>query len=147
MRTGGPGARNLAAAVLHRIGPEAAGVVRAAQEHPLVSPYAAMWLNAVGDPAGRELAREEYLWVFVDTVAGMLETAEPGEAVEAALIDAPPEAEMKVMVDELWRTDHPGAADVLEALGAHHPDKATAKAARTAAYKVRSARQGAHRGV
>ncbi|GAA1814235.1 hypothetical protein [Actinomadura chokoriensis] len=147
MRTGGPGARNLAAAVLHRIGPEAAGVVRAAQEHPLVSPYAAMWLNAVGDPSGRELAREEYLWVFVDTVSGMLETAEPDEAVEAALIDAPPEAEMKVMVDELWRTDHPGAADVLEALGAHHPDKATAKAARTAAYKARSARQSAHRGV
>jgi hypothetical protein len=147
MRTGGPGARNLAAAVLHRIGPEAAGVVRAAQEHPLVSPYAAMWLNAVGDPSGRELAREEYLWVFVDTVSGMLESAEPEEAVQAALIDAPPEAEMKLMVEELWRTDHPGAADVLEALGAHHPDRATAKAARTAAYKARSARQSAHRGV
>ncbi|MEU5989435.1 hypothetical protein ABZ806_10680 [Spirillospora sp. NPDC047418] len=147
MRTGGPGARNLAAAVLHRIGPEAAGVVRAAREHPLVSPYAALWLNGVGDPAGRELAREEYLWVFVDTVSGMLETAEPDEAVEAALIDAPPEAEMKVMVDELWRTDHPGAADVLEALGAHHPDRATAKAARTAAYKARSAHQGGPRRV
>jgi hypothetical protein len=147
MRTGGPGARNLAAAVLHRVGPEAAGVVRAAQEHPLVSPYAALWLNAAGDPSGRELAHEEYLWVFVDTVAGMLETAEPEEAVEAALIDAPPEAEMKTMVDELWRTDHPGVADVLEALGAHHPDKATAKAARTAAYKARSAQQGAARRV
>ncbi len=85
--------------------------------------------------------------MFVDTVAGMLETAEPEEAVEAALIDAPPEAEMKVMVDELWRTHHPGAADVLEALGAHHPDRATAKAARTAAYKARSAHQSAHRGV
>ncbi|RFS85366.1 hypothetical protein D0T12_10010 [Actinomadura spongiicola] len=138
MRTGGPGARNLAAAVLHRIGPEAAAVVRAAQEHPLVSPYAALWLNATGDPSGRELAREEYLWVFVDTVAGMLETADPKEAVEAALMDTPPEAEMKDMVDDLWRTDHPGVADVLEALGAHHPDKATAKAARTAAYKARS---------
>ncbi|NDU73535.1 hypothetical protein GWI34_12930 [Actinomadura sp. DSM 109109] len=147
MRTGGPGARNLAAAVLHRVGPEAAGVVRAAREHPLVAPYAAMWLNAAGDPSGRELAREEYLWVFVDTVAGMLETAEPKEAVEAALIDAPPGTEMKAMVDELWRTHHSGVADVLEALGAHHPDKATAKAARTAAYKARSASQRAHRGV
>ncbi|MDL4819957.1 hypothetical protein [Actinomadura opuntiae] len=138
MRGGGPGARNLAAAVLHRVGPEAAPVVRAAQEHPLVSPYAALWLNAAGDPAGRELSRAEYLWVFVDTVAGMLETAEPAEAVAAALADAPPGAEMREMVDELWRTDHPGVADVLEALGDHHPDKATAKAARTAAYKARS---------
>ena len=147
MRTGGPGPRNLAAAVLHRIGPEAAPVVRAAQEHPLVSPYAALWLNSTGDPAGRELAHEEYLWVFVDTVAGMLETAEPGEAVAAALVDAPPEAEMEAMVEELWRADHPGVADVLDALGAHHPDKATAKAARTAAYKARSAHQGDRRGV
>lgn len=147
MRTGGPGARNLAAAVLHRVGPEAAAVVRAAQEHPLVSPYAVLWLNAAGDPSGRELAREEYLWVFVDTVAGMLETAEPEEAVEAALIDAPAGADMEEMVDELWRTDHPGVADVLEALGAHHPDKATAKAARTAAYKARSAQQASHRGM
>lgn len=142
MRTGGPGARNLAAAVLHRIGPEAAGVVRAAQEHPLVSPYAALWLNATGDPSGRELAREEYLWVFVDTVAGMMETAGPEEAVQAALLDAPQGADMEKMVEELWRTEHPRVADVLEALGAHHPDKATAKAARTAAYKARSAQRG-----
>ncbi|TDC88931.1 hypothetical protein [Actinomadura sp. 7K507] len=147
MRTGGPGARNLAAAVLHRIGPEATAVVRAAQEHPLVSPYAALWLNAMGDPAGHELGREEYLWVFVDTVAGMMETADPGEAVDAALIDAPPGAEMESMVDDMWRTDHPGVADVLEALGAHHPDKATAKAARTAAYKARSAPGGTRRSV
>ncbi|MFF0525961.1 hypothetical protein ACFYTC_45335 [Actinomadura nitritigenes] len=147
MRGGGPGARNLAAAVLHRVGPEAAPVVRAAQEHPLVSPYAALWLNAAGDPAGRELSRAEYLWVFVDTVAGMLETAEPEEAVAAALVDAPPGAEMREMVDELWRTDHPGVADVLEALGDHHPDKATAKAARTAAYKARSAGAAGNGGV
>ncbi|TDD79387.1 hypothetical protein [Actinomadura rubrisoli] len=139
MRTGGPGARNLAAAVLHRIGPEAAPVVRAAQGHPLVSPYAALWLNAIGDPSGRELGRDEYLWVFVDTVAGMLETAEPAEAVDAAIADAPPGAEMRAMIDELWRTDHADVAEVLDALGEHHPDKVTAKAARTAAYKARSA--------
>ncbi|TDC52353.1 hypothetical protein E1281_19120 [Actinomadura sp. KC345] len=147
MRTGGPGARNLAAAVLRRIGPEAAAVVRAAREHPLVSPYAALWLNAAGDPSGHELAREEYLWVFVDTVAGMMETAEPKDAVEAALIDAPPGAELELMVDDMWRTDHPDVADVLEALGAHHPDKATAKAARTAAYKARSSPEGTRRSV
>ncbi|MFD0686955.1 hypothetical protein [Actinomadura fibrosa] len=147
MRTGGPGARNLAAAVLHRVGPEAAPVVRAAREHPLVSPYAALWLNAIDDPSGRELSRDEYLWVFVDTVAGMLETAEPAEAVEAAIADAPPGTEMREMIEELWRTHHGDVAEVLEALGEHHPDKATAKAARTAAYKARSAAQGQRGGV
>ncbi|WP_030144986.1 hypothetical protein [Spirillospora albida] len=139
MRTAGPGARGLAAAVLNRIGPEAAPVVRAASEHTLVSPYAALWLRAAGDPSGRDLSRDEYLWVFVDTVAAMLETAEPAEAVAAAIADAPSGADMRGMVGELWRTDHDDVVGVLEALGGHHPDRATAKAARTAAYKARSA--------
>ena len=112
-----------------------------------MSPYAALWLNAAGDPSGRELAHEEYLWVFVDTVAGLLETSEPEEAVKAAIADTPPGVEMKVMVEELWRNDHPGVVEILEALGAHHPDRATAKAARTSAYKARSAHQMEHRGV
>ncbi|MDL4771108.1 hypothetical protein [Actinomadura xylanilytica] len=137
MRTGGPGARNLAAAVLHRLGPDAAPVVRAGKGHPLVSPYAALWLSANGQPS-RELTREEYVWVFADTVAGMLETAEPDEAVAAALADVPAGAGLEDMLDELWRADHPGVVEVLEALGEHHPDRATAKAARTAAYKARS---------
>ncbi|MFC6883004.1 MULTISPECIES: hypothetical protein [Actinomadura] len=137
MRTGGAGARNLAAAVLHRIGVEAAPVVRAAQDHPLVSPYAVLWLNAAGEPA-RGLSRDEYLWVFVDTVAGMLESADPADAVAAALADSPPGADLDTMVDGMWRTDHPAVAEVLDALGEHHPRRTVAKAARTAAYKARS---------
>ncbi|WP_157433254.1 hypothetical protein [Actinomadura rifamycini] len=139
MRTGGPGARSLAASVLHRIGAEAAPVVRAAAGHPLAAPYAAMWLSAAGDPEGRELTRGEYLWVFVDTVAGMMEAADPAEAVEAALADVPADADMAAMVDELWRIEHPDLVEVLEALGDHHPDRTVAKTARTAAYKARSA--------
>ncbi|QFG25868.1 hypothetical protein [Actinomadura sp. WMMB 499] len=139
MRTGGPGARNIAATVLHRIGADAAPVVRAAGDHPLVAPYAAMWLASAGDAAGRELTRDEYLWVFVDTVAGMLEAADAAEAVAAALADVPPETDMAAMADELWRIEHPDLVEVLEALGDHHPDRAVAKTARTAAYKARSA--------
>ncbi|MFD0905369.1 hypothetical protein [Actinomadura sediminis] len=139
MRTGGPGARSLAAAVLQRIGADAAPVVRAAAGHPLVAPYAAMWLAAAGDPEGRELTRGEYLWVFVDTVAGMMETADAAEAVEAALADVAADADMAAMVDELWRVEHPDLVEVLEALGDHHPDRLVAKTARTAAYKARSA--------
>ncbi|GLZ03552.1 hypothetical protein Acsp03_10190 [Actinomadura sp. NBRC 104412] len=141
MRTGGPGARNLAAAVLQRVGPEAAGVVREASEERPVRPYAVLWLDRLAEGTdGGGLGRDDYLWLFVDTVAGMLETAEPRDAVAAAVTDAPAGADLTGMVEEMWRADHPGVVDVLAALGAHHPDRAIAKAARTAAYKARSVR-------
>ncbi|MBW8480928.1 hypothetical protein [Actinomadura parmotrematis] len=138
MRSGGPGARNLAAGVLGRIGDEAAPVVRAAAGEPLCRPYAALWLTAHGHD-GFALSRDEYLWVFVDTLAGMLETAEPDAAVRAALAGVPADADPAAMVSDIWRADHPGTTEVLDALGAHHPDREIAKAARTAAYKARSA--------
>lgn len=143
MRTGGPGARNLAAAVLNRLGAEAEPVVREAAAERPVRPYALLWLARNGTDAtgagAAEPGRDEYLWLFVDTVAGMLETADPRDAVAAAVADAPAGADLDGMVREMWRSDHPDAARVLEALGDHHPDKAIAKTARTAAYKARSA--------
>ncbi|WP_067478163.1 hypothetical protein [Actinomadura hibisca] len=138
MRDGGPGARNLAAGVLQRVGPEAADAVRAAADHPAVRPYASLWL--AGHGLGGALSRDEYVWVFIDTVAAMLETAEPHEAVAAALAEAPEAADLGAAVEGMWRADHPDTAAVLAALGDHHPDRAVAKAARTAAYKARSVR-------
>lgn len=141
MRAGGPGARNLAAAVLQRMGEEIAPVVRGAQDHPLVRPYAALWLNQkAGEPI--DLDRRAFIWMFVDTVAGMLETAAPAEAVSAAVTGAPEEIELGGMIDEMWRCEHPSTAEVLEALGDHLPDKDVAKAARKAAYKARSVQPG-----
>jgi hypothetical protein len=142
MRTGGPGARNLAAAVLQRVGPEAEPAVREAGAERPVRPYAALWLDRLeneGDAAAT-LERGDYLWLFVDTVAGMLETAEPRDAVAAALADAPEGSDLAGMIEEMWRAAHPGTVPVLEALGGHHPDRAIAKAARTAAHKARSVR-------
>ncbi|WP_067811341.1 hypothetical protein [Actinomadura kijaniata] len=136
---GGPGRRNLAAAVLGRLGPEAEPRVRAAADGQPVRPYALLWLAERG-LAADEPSRDDYLWMFVDTVAGMLETAEPREAVAAALLRAPAEADMVAFAEELWRSEHPDTARVLEALGAHHPDRTVAKAARTAAHKARSVR-------
>ncbi|MEW2357993.1 hypothetical protein [Spirillospora sp. NPDC029432] len=143
MRDGGPGARNLAAAVLQRVGPAAEEAVREAAADRPVRPYAHLWLHRLhGGEDTPDLERDDFLWLFVDTVAGMLETAEPRDAVAAALADAPAGSDLAGMVDGMWRTGHPGAGAVLEALGGHHPDKAVAKAARTAAYKARSARSG-----
>ncbi|HEX6468022.1 MAG TPA: hypothetical protein VF069_02930 [Streptosporangiaceae bacterium] len=137
MAAGGPGARNLAAAVLDRVGPEAEPVVRAALDEPVTRPYAALWLARHGDGSVVP-ARGEILWMFTDTVAGLLERAEPAEAVAAAVADAPADVDLRSTVEELWRVDHPDVADVLGALGRHYPDKDVAKAARKAAFKARS---------
>jgi hypothetical protein len=137
MSDGTAGVRNLAAAVLHQAGPAAEPVVRRALDVPHTRPYAALWLHAHGDDE-IELTPDEMMWIFTDTVAGLLETAEPHEAVTAALADAPPEADLEAMIAEMWRVDHPDTAEVLEALGRHHPDRVVAKAARKSAFKARS---------
>jgi hypothetical protein len=137
MAAGGPGARNLAAAVLDRVGPEAEPVVRAALDEPVTRPYAALWLARHGDGSVVP-GRGEILWMFTDTVAGLLERAEPAEAVAAAVADAPADVDLRSTVEEMWCVDHPDVADVLGALGRHYPDKDVAKAARKAAFKARS---------
>ncbi len=141
MAGGGPSARNLAAAVLHRVGPAAEQVVRAALDEPVTRPYAALWLAQNGDTSVAP-DHGEILWIFTDTVAGMLETTEPAEAVAAAVADTPAELDLRATIEEMWRLEHPDVAEVLGALGRHHPDKEVAKAARKAAFKARS-RSGA----
>jgi hypothetical protein len=63
---------------------------------------------------------------------------EPAAAVAAAVADTPADLDLRATVEEMWRLDHPDVADVLRALGDHHPDKEIAKAARKAAFKARS---------
>jgi hypothetical protein len=137
MAEGSPSVRNLAAAVLHRVGPAAAPVIRTALDEPVVRPYAALWLAHNGDTSAVP-GHGEILWIFADTVAGMLETVEPAAAVAAAVADTPADLDLRATVEEMWRLDHPDVADVLGALGDHHPDKGIAKAARKAAFKARS---------
>jgi hypothetical protein len=42
------------------------------------------------------------------------------------------------LLDEIWRIDHPRLPEVLQAIGAHHRNKAVAKAARKALIRHRS---------
>jgi hypothetical protein len=46
--------------------------------------------------------------------------------------------ERRLLVERGWRTDDPSVLPVLDALGQHHPDRGTAKAARKAALRHRS---------
>jgi hypothetical protein len=137
MAEGTPGMRNLAVAVLNRLPASAAPVIREGLAAAESKPYAALWLRQHGDP-GATLSPAEVTWLFIDTLAGLLETTEPAVAVATALAEAPAEADLAAMIEDMWRADHPDVADVLEALGDHHPDRDLAKAARRAAYKSRS---------
>lgn len=133
-----PGDRNLAAAALQRLDDEAAPAVREGLADPLVRPYAVMWLRSHGDETAG-LSAEETHWLLIDSVAGLLESgADAEEAVPAAVAEGAAQVDLGAMCDQLWRVDHPDTARVLDALGAHHPDKKVAKAARTAAFKARS---------
>jgi hypothetical protein len=138
MQAGGPGTRHLAAAVLHHVDMAAAPVLRDALANRLTRPYATLWLHEHGDDT-IDMAPAEMMWIFIDMVAGLLETTQPAEAVAASLADVPAEVDLLGMVREMWRIDHPEVTEVLAALGDHHPDKALAKAARKAAFKARSA--------
>jgi len=131
MRTGGPGARSVAAEVLGEVGPDAAAVVRAALEDPATGPYARLWLHEHGD-AEVGPRRADLAWMLVDTVAAMLETADPAEAVAAALAELPDDVGLDLLIADMGGLGHPQADAVLEALAAHLPDPGAAAAARAA---------------
>ncbi|MEV4258029.1 hypothetical protein AB0J52_33120, partial [Spirillospora sp. NPDC049652] len=128
MRGGGAGERVIAAAVLDRLGVAAEPPVRDAVEDPDVRPYAARWLTGHGLPA----PEPDPDWLFVDGLAGRLETADPAEAVTAVPVPRD--------VAALWRCHHPATAAVLTALGDHHPDRGTAESARAAAARAAAVR-------
>ena len=55
------------------------------------------------------------------------------------LIDLGPPEEQAAIVESLWRVDSPHVGATLDALATAHPHKQVAKAARRAAFKLRSA--------
>jgi hypothetical protein len=137
MRSGGPGDRNIAAAVLAGVDAAAAPVVREALGDRAAGPYARLWLHEHGDRSA-EPGREDLTWMLADTVAAALETADPAEAVAEALADLPPDAGLGGLIEGMGGCGHPQAVEVLDALGAHLPDPALAGTARAEAERARS---------
>lgn len=72
----------------------------------------------------------------VDMMAAALDAMGPPEV--AAVFGKGTHEQTLELVESLWRLDHPRLAEVLDAIGAHHPTKAVAKAARKALVKHRS---------
>ena len=54
-----------------------------------------------------------------------LEIGGPEELV--AVFDTGERAEQIELLDRLWRVERPGTAELLDAIGAHHPDPGVAK--------------------
>ena len=134
-RSGSPGLRGAAFAVLDRIGEAAIAEVRAALAEPVLRAHASVWLHEHGEQA--ELRPEDRTWLLVDLGAGLLEEADPRDVVAELLPDVPADAQAEIVAG-LWRVSHPGVTDLLTALSDHHPDPAVARAARKAAFKARS---------
>lgn len=94
-----------------------------------------MWLLTRGalDPATVDPA--QMLDGTVEIAAAVLDEDGPDGVV--AFFDTDPEQTGEVL-DHLWRAGHHRTADVLDALGRHHPDKKVAKAARKSRMKLRN---------
>jgi hypothetical protein len=135
----GPAERMTAVTVVRRLGGAAEPAWRAALDVPALCPYAKMALagTAGGSRPGLELQASDMAWLVTDTLAAMSAALEP-EELAAGLAGALPEGAGEAMFDAISRLPHPDAAGVLTLIGAQHPDKKTAKAARRYAYKASS---------
>jgi hypothetical protein len=108
-------------------------------DDPELGGAARAWLAAQGASDVPVPDRAMALWTVVDTFAAqLLDTGGDTELLRELITDLPVNGDPAAWFGELWRVDHPYTADVLEAIGELHPDRALAKEARKAAFKARS---------
>ncbi len=98
--------------------------------------FALLWLRERGAVGRSDVAPERWSGAMVDILSVSLDAGGEEELVSSFGIECVPER--NELLDEMWRLDHPRVEEVLDVLGARHPDKATAKRARRAAVKLRT---------
>ncbi len=109
--------------------------VAALDGHPELAPYAVLWRP--GGPAAADSGRDPER--FVGTLAAVVEVL-GAVALADRVRPGAGAAGIGKMLDAAWRVDATATAEVLDAIGRAHPDKAVAKAARKALFEYRSAR-------
>ncbi|MFJ5150068.1 hypothetical protein ACIQCF_00555 [Streptomyces sp. NPDC088353] len=125
---------------LSLVGAEAEPALREVLDDAELGGLARVWLTERGLADVPAPSQEMIFWLTIDTVAAQL--AAEGDSEELhALVEGLAEQHSGFFA-AAWRVDHPQTADVLEAMGRLHPDKKTAKEARKAAFKARSAHGG-----
>jgi hypothetical protein len=116
---------------------------------------AALAALAGGDPAvaslpGLEPDDHDLAWMITDALAAEGwddqgdDPSRGPDALTRRLAEAVPAGQELAVFELMARVPHPDAADVLTAIGKHHPDKKVAKLARKSAYKA-ATRQAARR--
>lgn len=144
-----PAARMLAVAVVTEFGAPAGPAWRDALGRLELRGYAkvALAMLAGSDlPADLEPSPDDLAWMLIDGLAmegwdDLDDDAGPDPAaLGQSLREAIPAGQEPAVFEVMARVPHPDAADVLTAIGRHHPDKKVAKAARKSAYKAASRR-------
>lgn len=134
-----PMRRMLCHSALTLLGAPAEPAVREVLGDPELGGGAAAWLVALGAAEVPAPDRATALWTVVDAFAAqLLDTGGDPELLRELVAELPVTEEPADYLGELWRVEHPYTADVLEAVGEMHPDRAVAKEARKAAFKARS---------
>lgn len=131
--------RGLAFQALLRYGPAADEAISRLADDPELWPYATAWGIDVltGDPADMDCAGDPER--FVRLLGAVVDLYGPRPAAAAWAGPAAGAVGLLPMLDSVWRVKLPQTESVLAALGAEHPDKVVAKAARKSLFKYRTA--------
>jgi hypothetical protein len=131
-----PGRRLVAQQTLSLLGNEAEPAIREVLDDRELGGLARVWLTESGSADVPAPDQDMVFWLTIDTLAAQFDADDDPELLRELVTDLV--ARHDSFFAAAWRVDHPATADVLEAMGRLHPDKAVAKEARKAAFKARS---------
>lgn len=130
-------ARGVAFSVLLDLGPAAVQAVEPLRDHPELAPFRTILrVDALAATEGEMVAADPEQWV---RLLGMVLELRGPHAVVVWAGTAAGETGLLPVLDAAWRVRLPQTGSVLDALASTATDKTVAKAARKAAYKLRSA--------
>ena len=131
--------RQLCWVALAELGRESEPAAREVFEDPELGGGARALLTGLGVQDVPAPERSMALWVVVDTFAAhLIDSGGDAGTLRELIAGLPVTDNPASYFGELWRVDHPGTADVLDAVGELHLDRKVAKEARKASFKARS---------
>ncbi|MFB7275209.1 hypothetical protein [Streptomyces sp. NPDC056244] len=121
---------------LSLVGAEAEPAVRSVLADAELGGLARVWLAELGARDVPPPPEPMIFWLAIDTIAAQLDAE--GEPEELQELVEGLVGRHSGFFDAAWRVEHPATAEVLEAMGRLHRDRAVSKDARKAAFKARS---------